>query len=78
MSTGGFTGSDNALTLERLQSLVASGELRFIVVGDSRGGPGGGASASSEVSSWVTSACSIVTVDGSATSVYDCSGAVSG
>jgi 4-amino-4-deoxy-L-arabinose transferase-like glycosyltransferase len=78
MSTGGFTGSDDALTLERLQSLVAGGELRFIVVGDARGGPGGGASASSEVSSWVTSACSVVSVDGSTTSVHDCSGAVSG
>jgi 4-amino-4-deoxy-L-arabinose transferase-like glycosyltransferase len=80
MATGGFTGSDDALSLERLQSLVASGELRFIVAGGS-GGSGGGWSAgssTSEVSSWVTSSCTVVTVDGSATSVYDCAGAVTG
>ncbi len=78
MSTGGFTGSDNALTLARLQALIASGELRFIVTGDSRGGPTGGASASSDVSTWVASACTILSVDGTATSVYDCAGAAAG
>lgn len=78
MSTGGFTGSDDSLTLEQAQALVASGQLRFLVAGDSRGGPGGpgGASGTSSVSSWVTSACTVVTVDGAATSVYDCAGAV--
>lgn len=78
MSTGGFSGSDNALTLAQLQAYVASGELRFIVVGGQGGGPGGpvGNSASSEVSSWVTSTCTAVTVNGSTTSVYDCSAAL--
>ncbi len=74
MSTGGFTGSDKALTLDQAKALVADGELRFIVAGDSRGGPGG-ASATSEVTSWVTSACTVVTVGSVATSVYDCAGA---
>ncbi len=77
MSMGGFSGSDDALSLEQLQAYVASGELRFVVTGGARGGPSGG-TATSEVSSWVSSACTVVTVDGTATSVYDCAGAVAG
>ncbi len=82
MAMGGFSGSDNALSLEQLQAYVASGELRFIVTGDARGGgssggPSGGSSGS-DILPWVTSACTVVTVDGSATSVYDCAGAVAG
>jgi len=76
MSTGGFTGSDNALSLSALEADVASGQLRFILLGGQGGGPGGGQSASSEISSWVTSMCTAVTVNGTATSVYDCSAAV--
>ncbi len=37
MSMGGFTGSDNALTLERLQELIASGDLRFVSTGGGAG-----------------------------------------
>jgi hypothetical protein len=73
MATGGFSGSDAALSLEQLKSYVASGQLRFIVAGGRGIGDG-----SSNVSSWVTSACTAVTVDGTPTSVYDCSGAVTG
>ena len=69
MSTGGFTGSDNALTLAQLKAYVAAGELRFIEIGGpGAGGPGGGGQgggATSDVSSWVTSACTAVTVSGS-------------
>jgi 4-amino-4-deoxy-L-arabinose transferase-like glycosyltransferase len=79
MAMGGFTGSDNAPTLEQLQALVASGELRFVAVGARGGGaPGGGQAASSSISSWVTSACTAVNLGGGTTSVYDCAGAVSG
>ena len=74
MSMGGFTGSDNALSLAQLKAYVTSGELRFIELGGNGGGPGGG-SASSDVSSWVQSACTVVAVNGTATSVYDCSAA---
>ena len=38
MSMGGFTGSDNALTLDRLEAYVASGELRFVEIGGRGGG----------------------------------------
>ena len=73
MATGGFSGSDAALSLAEVKSYVASGQLRFIATGGR--GPGGG---SSDISSWVTSACTAVTVGGSQTSVYDCGGAVTG
>ena len=82
MAMGGFTGSDNALTLERLQALVSTGDLRFVSVGGGGGGGGGagpnGQSGTSGITSWVSSACTAVSVGGSATSVYDCAGAVSG
>ena len=65
MSTGGWSGSDNALTLDELKSLVASGELRYFIVG----GQGG----SSEVTAWVTVNGTAVTVGG--TTLYDLSGA---
>lgn len=83
MAMGGFTGSDNALTLEQLQALVSSGDLRFVSVGGG-GGPGGGGggpngqASSSDITSWVSSACTAVSVGGSITSIYDCAGAVSG
>lgn len=78
MAMGGFTGSDDALTLEQLQALVASGELRFVSTGSGGGDDGAGQRSSSSVGSWVGSACAAVTVDGATTSVYDCAGAVSG
>jgi 4-amino-4-deoxy-L-arabinose transferase-like glycosyltransferase len=85
MAMGGFTGSDNAPTLAGLRALIASGELRFVAVEGGGGGPQGGGAmgggpggGSSSISSWVTSACSAVSLSGSTTSVYDCAGAVAG
>ena len=72
MCTGGWSGSDNALTLEQLKAYVASGQLRFIVVS----GQGGGGTGSSAISAWVTANGKAVTVSGSSTAVYDLSGAV--
>ena len=72
MSTGGWSGSDNALTLDELKSLVASGELRYFIVGG-QGGMGGGQGGSSDVTAWVTANGTAVTVGG--TTLYDLSGA---
>ena len=33
MAMGGFTGSDPALSVEKLQALVSSGQLRFVAAG---------------------------------------------
>ena len=79
MAMGGFTGSDPAPTLAEFQAYVASGELRYVLVGGGgggRGGPGGFGGASSDVSSWVQSACTAVDVSGASGSLYDCAGAV--
>ncbi|MFN8124860.1 MAG: glycosyltransferase family 39 protein [Thermoleophilia bacterium] len=73
MATGGFTGSDPALSLDRLKALVAEGKLRYFVVGGRMGGPGGDAGTSSEVSDWVTANGTAITVGG--TTLYDLSGA---
>jgi 4-amino-4-deoxy-L-arabinose transferase-like glycosyltransferase len=42
MTMGGFTGSDPYPSLDALKAAIASGELRFVVVGGGQGGPGGG------------------------------------
>jgi 4-amino-4-deoxy-L-arabinose transferase-like glycosyltransferase len=49
MSMGGFNGTDDAPTLQQLQAYVASGEIRYVLLGGGAGpggfgaGPGGGA-----------------------------------
>ncbi|MFF1544184.1 ArnT family glycosyltransferase [Streptomyces sp. NPDC058291] len=48
ISMGGWSGTDNAMTLAELKSLVKSGKLHYIVVGDSRQGSTG-----SGISTWV-------------------------
>jgi 4-amino-4-deoxy-L-arabinose transferase-like glycosyltransferase len=74
MAMGGFTGSDPWPTLESLEQYIASGELRFVVVGGGLGGGiGGFGGSSSSVESWVASTCTAVTNVSS--SLYDCAGA---
>ncbi|MFF4252570.1 ArnT family glycosyltransferase [Streptomyces sp. NPDC001663] len=48
ISMGGWSGSDNAMTLAKLKSLVKSGKLHYIVVSSN-----GGQSTNSEISTWV-------------------------
>ncbi|NEA28977.1 glycosyl transferase family 39, partial [Actinomadura bangladeshensis] len=50
IAMGGFTGSDPAMTVDKLQRYVQEGELRYILLGG-RMGPGGGGS--SAVTAWV-------------------------
>ena len=76
LTMGGFSGSDAAPTADELRGLVASGELRFVLVGGQGSGPGR-APGSVSATSWVTEAC--VAVDlGSVSSgtLYDCAAAV--
>ncbi|RSN71770.1 glycosyltransferase family 39 protein [Actinomadura sp. WAC 06369] len=51
IAMGGFTGSDPAMTVEKLRRLVADGELRYIVGGGGMGGPAGRGDA--DVTAWV-------------------------
>ncbi|MFF3499770.1 ArnT family glycosyltransferase [Streptomyces sp. NPDC003247] len=48
ISMGGWSGTDEAMTLAKLKSLVKAGKLHYVVVGDS-----GRSSASSEITAWV-------------------------
>ncbi|MER6159724.1 glycosyltransferase family 39 protein [Streptomyces sp. NPDC001868] len=67
ISMGGWSGSDEAMTLAKLKELVKAGKLHYIVVSDSDSGRGGGNSASSEIAEWVKE-------NGSAVSDYGDSG----
>ena len=71
MAMGGFSGSDPAPTLDQLKAYVASGQLRYVLLG-SGGGMGGGSS--STISAWVTSVGTVVDYGGSAGTLYDLSG----
>lgn len=54
ISMWGFTGSDRAMTVATLKSLVKAGKLHYVIVGGGMGGgPGGGNSVSTEVNTWV-------------------------
>ncbi|WP_130865242.1 ArnT family glycosyltransferase [Acidipropionibacterium timonense] len=70
-SIGGWSGSDNNITLAQFKQLVANGSIHyFIASGQGGGGMGGGANSSaSQITSWVTSTFSSTTVGG--TTVYD-------
>ncbi|GAB3983376.1 glycosyltransferase family 39 protein [Actinoallomurus acanthiterrae] len=60
ISMFGFTGSDKAMTAQKLQELVKAGKLHYVMTGGGfggRGGPGGG---DSDVTSWVTKNCTAV------------------
>ncbi|GAA4230308.1 4-amino-4-deoxy-L-arabinose transferase-like glycosyltransferase [Streptosporangium album] len=59
IAMGGFTGSDPAMTVDRLKQLVSAGQLRYVMPGGERGGPGGGGD--SEVNAWVQASCTAVT-----------------
>lgn len=75
---GGFSGQDPVVTAADLQKMVQEGQLRYILWG----GGGGGMQRSSEISSWITSQCKVVsqfsTSAGSATSGNESSGSDDG
>jgi hypothetical protein len=56
MDMGGFTGSDPAMTVEKLQAYVKAGKLHYVMTGG--GGPGG--DGTSSVTSWVAKNCTAV------------------
>ncbi len=69
LAMGGFTGSDNALTVAELQAYVASGKLRYVLLGG--GGAGGGfGRGDSAVTAWVAAHGTVVAGVGDGT-LYD-------
>jgi LPXTG-motif cell wall-anchored protein len=86
MSMGGFSGTDPAMTPDRLASLVRAGELRFISAGGPVGGPGGfggpggpagpgGFGGASSITNVVAEACTAVDDAAVSSTIYDCAGA---
>jgi 4-amino-4-deoxy-L-arabinose transferase-like glycosyltransferase len=70
MSTGGWGGSDAAVTLEQFQAYVADGQITYYIGGGQGGGPGGDAdSTSSQIAEWVAASYTATTVGGQ--TVYD-------
>ena len=47
MALGGFSGTDNSITLAAFEKLVAAGEIHYFIGGGNSGGPGGGSNANS-------------------------------
>jgi len=73
VAMGGFTGSDPAPTLPQLLSMVASGQLRFVIIGGRGGGPGGGNSTLSAIDAWVQA--NGAPVNSVSSNLYDLAGA---
>ena len=74
MAIGGFNGSDPSPTLAQFEKLVGEGKIHYFISG-SVGTPNGGSNASSDISSWVSSHYTAVTIGG--TTVYDLTKATS-
>jgi hypothetical protein len=90
MSIGGFSGSDRILSITSLATLIQEGKVRYFLTGGTGGAGGGMNSGNSEIYSWVSTHCTVVTlpsgngigvnatstvVSGTAASLYDCAGA---
>ncbi|HEU5030393.1 MAG TPA: glycosyltransferase family 39 protein [Spirillospora sp.] len=60
IAMGGFTGSDPAMTVAKLQQYVQEGKLKYVLLGGGGGGPGGG-SANSAVTAWIKQHGTVVT-----------------
>ena len=78
MAMGGFNGSDEAPKLEQLQAYVASGQLRYVLLGSGSGGGPNGSSSTGDRDAWVASACTVVDTGSSSGTLYDCAGAAGG
>ncbi len=73
MAMGGFSGSDPAPTLDQLKAYVASGRLRYVLIGG-RGGFGGfdgGRGDASAVDAWVQQNGTPVDLPGVSGTLYD-------
>lgn len=58
MAVGGYSGSDNIMTVERLDQMVSNGEIRYFYIGGR-----GGFIGQSEITNWVTEHGKVVSLD---------------
>lgn len=77
---GGFSGSDSVPTLDAFTQLVASGQLRYVLMSSSGMGAASqfnssaSDTAASQIKTWVQANCTAVTADGiSSGTLYECS-----
>ncbi len=77
MSTGGWSGSDGAVTLAQFQADVAAGDIHYYVGGGQGGGPGVGSdTTSAQIAAWVQASFTSTTVGGQ--TVYDLTAPLAG
>ena len=72
MAIGGFTGSDQSITLVAFKQLVAAGKVHYFIGGGGGGGGGRGGGVADQIASWASSTFKSTTVGG--TTVYDLTG----
>lgn len=70
---GGFSGSDPVPTLAQFTALVASGDVKDVLVSEAGGGMNGAAAGSTatQIQAWVTAHCTQVT-DAGTSGLYEC------
>jgi hypothetical protein len=68
---GGFDGQDPTPTLEKFKSMVQAGEIRYVLASNSDQGRGGNSGVSNEISTWVSTNCSVDT-NSPSSSLYLC------
>ncbi len=69
MSTGGWSGSDAAVTLAQFQDDVAQGRIHYYIGGGQGGGPSGSDGTSAQIDAWVQATFTPTTIGGQ--TVYD-------
>lgn len=72
MSIGGWSGSDNNVTLAQFQQYVKNGDITYFIAG---GGIGGNSGSASQITAWVKAHYKATTVGG--VTVYDLTQATS-
>jgi 4-amino-4-deoxy-L-arabinose transferase-like glycosyltransferase len=85
MALGGFAGSDQVLTLDKMKQMVADGKVRYFSLSSRTGG--GASSGNSAIFSWVQTSCTAISSaewndsggtgdsnGGGQESLYDCAG----
>lgn len=76
MAIGGFTGSDNSISLAQFQADVKAGQIHYFIAGGGMGGgPGGSTGDASQITAWVKAHYTAKTVGG--VTVYDLTSAKS-
>lgn len=76
MAIGGFNGSDPSPSLAEFQQYVAGGQIHYFLAGGGFRGQNGGSDAAGEISTWVQSTFTEVTIGGQ--TFYDLTQQVSG